>query len=105
MVATLNGNPSATIISCYWPTEETDLYTFNNELPSFVHSIPKHNVLIVGGDMNDQIGKNENNKLSLHILTKQKWGTPDFTLENVLTGLNTKFQKKKGKTTDIHLRK
>ena len=44
MVATLNGNPSATIISCYSPTnvsEETDLVTFYNELSSLVRSIPK----------------------------------------------------------------
>ena len=37
MVATFNGNPSATIISCYSPTnvsEETDLIVFYNELSS-----------------------------------------------------------------------
>ena len=48
MVATLNANPSATIISCYSPTnvsEETDLIAFYDELSSLVRSIPKHNVL------------------------------------------------------------
>ena len=31
-----------------------------------VRSFSKHNVLIIGGDMNAQIGKNVNNKFSLH---------------------------------------
>ncbi len=69
LVATVNGNPRATIISCYSPTnvsEETELVTFYDELYSLVRSIPKHNVLVIGGDMNAQIGKNINNKYSLH---------------------------------------
>ena len=55
MVATFNGNPYATIISCDSPTkvsEETDLITFYNELSSLVRTILKHNVLVIGGDMN-----------------------------------------------------
>ena len=74
IVAILNGNPSTTIISYYSPTnvsEETDPIACYNELPSLVRSIPKHNVLVIGGDMNTQIGKNVKNKFSLH---KQKMG-------------------------------
>ena len=55
MVATFNGNPRATIISCYSPTndrKETELIAFYDELSSLVRSIPKHNVLIIGGNMN-----------------------------------------------------
>ena len=69
LAATFNGNPSATIISCYSPTnvsEETELVAFYDELSSLVRSIPKHNLLVIGGDMNAQIGKNGNNKYSLH---------------------------------------
>ena len=69
MVATFNGNPKATIISCYSPTnvsEETELVAFYDELSSLVRSIPKHNVLVIGGDMNAQIGKKGNNKYNLH---------------------------------------
>ena len=64
MAATFNGNPKATIISCYSPTnvrEETELVTFYEELSSLVRSIPKHNRLVIGGNMNAQIGKNRNN--------------------------------------------
>ena len=66
MVATFNSGPSVTIISCYNTTnvsEETDLIAFYNELSSLVLSILKHNVLI-GGEMNAQIGKNVNPKFS-----------------------------------------
>ena len=73
-VATFNGNHSATIISCYSPTnvnEEIELVAFYDELSSLVRSIPKHNVLVIGGDMNALIRKNGNHKFSLHY--KQKW--------------------------------
>ena len=106
MVATFNGNPSATII-CYSPTdvsEETDLIAFYKELSSLVHSIPKHNVLIIGADMNAQIGKNVSHKFSLHNSSIRNWEhLIDFTLENRLICLITKFQKRKGKLwTDTH---
>ena len=60
MAATFNGNPRATIISRSSPTnvsEETELVTFYDELSSLVRSIPKHNMLVIGGDMNAQIGE------------------------------------------------
>ena len=101
IVATFNGIPSTTIISCYSPTnvsEETDLIAFYNELSSLVRSIPKHNVLIIGGDMNTQISKNVNNKFILYNSSNRNGKQlSDFTLENGLTCLNTKLQKRKGK--------
>ena len=54
MAATFNGNPRATIISCYSPTnvsEETELVAFYDDLSSLVRSSPKHNMLVIGGDM------------------------------------------------------
>ena len=96
MVVMFNSNPSMTIISCYSPTnasDETDLDTVSNELTSLVHSIPKQNILIIGGDMNVQIGKNVNNKFSLHNLTNRNGEhLTDFPQENGLACLNTKFQ-------------
>ena len=101
MGVTLNSSPSWTIISCHSPTnarDETDLITFNNEPSSLVRSISKHNVLIIGWDMNARIGKNENNKFSLHNSSnKNGEHLTDFSLENGLTYLNIKFQKKKRK--------
>ena len=96
MVATFNGNPSATIISCYSPTngsEETELFALNDELSSLVRSILIHNVFVIGGDMNVQIGKNVNPKFSLHNSSNRN----GQHLENRLTCLNTNFQEREGK--------
>ena len=101
MVATFNGNPSVTIISCYSPTsvsEETDLITFYDELSPLIHCIPKHNILVIGGGMNAQIGKSVNHKFCLHNSSNRNGRhLTDFTLENRLTCLNTNFQKSEGK--------
>ena len=75
MATTFNGNPKATIISCYSPTnvsEEAELVTFYEELSSLVRSIPKHNLLVIGGDMNAQIRKNRNNKYKLKAASQQE---------------------------------
>ena len=101
MVATFNGNPKATNISCYSPTnvsEETELIAFHDELSSLVLNIPKHNVLVIGGDMNALIGKNGNHKYSLHNSSNRNGQhLTEFTIENRLTCLNTNFQKREGK--------
>ena len=101
MVATFNGNPRVTIVSCYSPTnvsEENEIVTFYDELSSLVRSIPKHNMLVIGGDMNAQIGKNENNKYSLHNTSNRNGQhLTDFMIENRLACLNTNYQKREGK--------
>ncbi len=77
MIATFNGKPTATIISCYSPTnvsEETDLIAFYNELSSLV--------LIIGGEMNAQTGKNLNHKFSLQNSSNRNGEhLTDFTLQ------------------------
>ena len=101
MIATFNGNPRATIISCYSPTnarEETELIAFYDELSSLVRSIPKHKFLVIGSDMNAQIGKNGNHKYSLHNSSNRNGQhQTDFSIENRLTCLNTNIQKREGK--------
>ena len=95
MVAMFNGNPSTTIISSYSSTNASDekiLDVFYNKLSSLVRSIPKHNILIIR-EMNAQIGKNKNNKFSLHSSSNRNGEhLTDFSLGNRLTCLNTKFQ-------------
>ena len=106
MAATFNGNLKATIISYYSPTnvsEETELVTFYEELPSLVRSIPKHNLLIIGGDMNAQIGKNRNNKYSLHNTSNRNGQhLTDFMIENRLTCLNKNHQNGRGNYGPTH---
>ena len=75
---TINGNLSTTVIYCYNPTNDSDgmvLDTFYNELSSHVYSIPKHNVLSIGGDMNAQIDLKKK-QIQLPQLVQQKWWTP-----------------------------
>ena len=101
MVATFKVSPIVTIISCYNPTnvrEETEPIVFYDELSFLVRSIPKHNILVIGGDMNAQIQKNGNHKFSLHNSSNRNGHQlTDFTIENRLTCLNTNFPKREGK--------
>ena len=63
-----------------------------------VWHIPEHNDLILGKDMNAHWGKYVNNKLFLHKLSNRNGEyLADFSLENSLSCLNTKFQKGKEK--------
>ena len=101
MAATFNGHPRATIISCYSPTnvsEETELVAIYDELSSLLRSIPKHNALVIGRDMNAQIVKNGNNKYGLHNTSNRNGQhLKDFIIENRLTYLHTNYQKREGK--------
>ena len=100
IVATFNGNPSIVVI-CYSSTnvsDETELDVFYNDLYSLVRSIPKHNVVIIGREINTQIDKSVNKKFILHDSSnRNREPLTGFTLENGLTCLNIKFQKRKGK--------
>ena len=107
MVATFNGNLTTTINHLLlqpYVREETDLIALYSELSSLVHSIPKHNILVIGGDMNAQIGQNINYKFSLHDLSNRNGKhITDFSLENRFTCLNTEFLKRKGKLWNMQI--
>ena len=63
-----------------------------------MRSIPKHHVLVIGGDTNAQIRKNGNNKYSLHNTSNRNGQhLTDFMIENRLTCLNTNYQKRERK--------
>ena len=101
LIATFNGNPAVTVISCYSPTNVSnvdDREEFYAELSELTKAVPKHNVLLIGGDMNGKIGAsdakgsvynkhtNENGQLLLN-----------YMLECNLKPLNTSFKKREGK--------
>ena len=71
-VATFHGNPKPTLISCSSPTNiayEQEVIDLYDDLSCLVRSVPKHNVLIVGGDLNTQPGKVYT--INSHVITHQ----------------------------------
>ena len=106
VVATFNGNPQTTIISCYSPTnvlEEQDVLHFSNELASLVRAVPRHNMLIITGDMNAQLGRNQHHKHAFHAETnRNEKHFNHFLTENNLYCLNTRFKKREGSYGLIH---
>ena len=99
MCASFNDNPCTIIISCYSPfnaTNKADIITFCNKLSSLVRRIPKHNELIIRGDMIAQIGKYKTKKFCLHnSLNRNREYLTDFSLQNRLTYLYKKKRKRK----------
>ena len=64
---------------------------------SLSNTFPK-NVLIIAGDMNAHIGKDENNKYCFdYSINRNEEHLPKCSLGNRLVCLDTKFQKRKGK--------
>ena len=66
------------MIFCYSPTnvsEETELIAFYDELSSLVCGMPKHNVLVIGADMNAQNGKTET--------SNSAYTTPQTEMDNI----------------------
>ena len=78
-----------------------DMITSNNDLFYFVLHIPKHNIPIIGEEMNAQIDKDENIKFCLHNSSNRNGEyLANFSLENRIGCLDTKFQKKGELWTD-----
>ena len=74
MIATFDGNPQTTIISCYSPTNvshETEVKKFYEDLIiSVTRQVPKHNTLIIAGDFNAHLRQLDGFKYAYHIQTK-----------------------------------
>ena len=53
-----------TLIQCYAPTNDTDESikdTFNEQLQAEVRLVPRHDLLVVMGDLNANVGNNNTN--------------------------------------------
>ena len=60
MIATFNGNTKCTVISTYSPTNVTSedtIQEYYSELTTPIHQVPKHNALLLCGDMDVQVGQ------------------------------------------------
>ena len=99
MMATFNGNPNTTIISCYSPknvTEELEVEQFYLELAILTRKIPKHNMLVIGGYLNAQLGQLNNSKFSYHTNANRNGNMLHNLINEInLLCLNTHFHKKK----------
>ena len=74
LVANFNGIPQTTVMCCYSPTnvtEEVECEKFYDELSSLTRQIPKHNVLIIGGDFNAHLGQDNGYKFAYHQQTNR----------------------------------
>ena len=69
LLSTFTGNPQATIIGRYSPTnvsEEVETETFYDKLSSITRQIPNHNVLIISGDFNTHFREDNGHKFAYH---------------------------------------
>jgi exonuclease III len=101
LIATFNRNPAVTVISCYNPTNASNVHDreeFYTELAELTKAVPKHNVLVVGGDMNGRIDANDATG-SVYNKKTNKNGQLllDYVSECNLKPLNTSFKKRNGK--------
>ena len=101
LIATFNGNPATTVISCYSPTNVTtpeEREDFYVELTELTKKIPKHNVTLITGDMNARIGESDARASAYNTTTNENGQLLlDYAQECNLKVLNTSFQKRKGK--------
>ena len=95
----LEGNPKTTAICVYSPhnsSSEQDIEDFYTKLRSTVEQVPKHNFLVISGDLNAKLGpeharftyNTETNCNGEHLI--------DFMDEFNLFAANTSFMKTKG---------
>lgn len=62
-----------------------------------LNSIPKHNIKIIAGDKNPQLGQDNVNCSFYKTTNKNGTYLKELLLECQLQAVNTKFQKRKGK--------
>ena len=100
LIVNFCGNPATTIIVTYCPTnvaEEDITEAHYNNLRRAIESIPAHNMLMVIGDFNARLGK-EDARFTFHDETnKNGMYLMDLIMEKNLICGNTYFQKRKGK--------
>lgn len=105
IMASFNSNPALTTISCYSPTncsDVDDVEAFYEDLTDTVSNLPKHNMLLIGGDFNAQLGR-QDHRFSFHPQTNRNGAFLDSILTQFnLQATNTLFQKRRGKLWTIN---
>ena len=78
-------------------SKEDEVEKFYEELTSVTRQVTKHNILIIGGDFNAQLGQSDGFKYAYHSETNRNGSIfKDYLNENNLLCLDTKFQKRPG---------
>ena len=99
MVLELDGNPKTTIVCVYSPINTSpieEIEEFYSTLRSTIEQVPRHNFLVIAGDLNAQLGTDEV-KFSFHTKTNRNGKIlMDFLQEFDLFASNTNFMKPKG---------
>ena len=97
MTIQLHGKPQTTIISYYSPTnisDEIETEDFYTDLTAITRNVYSHNLLLIAGDFNAQLGQDDGLKLSFHETTNRNGNMLKNCLhENKLICLNTQFSK------------
>ena len=100
LISTFHGNPATSIIIIYSPTNSSEdeiINKFYDELRRAIETIPLHNVLIIIGDFNARISKDDGNFTYHQETNKNGVLLIDIINEKQLVITNTCFQKKLNK--------
>ena len=107
LVATFHGNPEATLILCYSPTniaDEQEVIDFYDDLSSLIRSVTKHNILIVGEELNAQIGQSTHHKFTYHHTSNRNSEYLEhFLIENGLLCIKRGFKKEEESCGHTHI--
>ena len=92
VVTTFSRNPLTPVMACYRTTNashEDDVIHFYNYIASLVCSVPRHNVLLIAGDMNAHLGGSQYNGHAFHIENNRNGKhCNNFVIESNLYCLN-----------------
>ena len=100
LISTFHGNPATSIIIIYSPSNSSEdevINKFYDELRGAIETIPQHNVLIIIGDFNARICKDDGNFTYHQETNKTGVLLIDIINEKQLVITNTCFQKKLNK--------
>jgi len=103
LLISFNGNPRLTLITTYSPTEgapDEEAESFHADLRAAIHDVPQHHLLLVVGDLNAHLGKNDvsDKRWYWHRNTNRNGRLlRDTATECELEITNTRFQKKPSK--------
>jgi hypothetical protein len=110
LIASFHGNPLTNVICCYSPTNSTDeeeVEFFYSNLTDLGNSIPKHNLIIIGGDSMQRLEKlnrsfHHSDNRSFHQDTNRNGRyLLDLLAECIWINLSFQYQKKSGKRSSF----